>query len=149
MTEYRPARIMMIEDNEVDLLRARQALQAARFLNDITDFEYAESALEYLNDESKDLPDLILLDLNLPGMSGREFLAIMKASSRARHVPVVALTTSEADNDILASWELGVAGYIVKPVSLSRLSEIMDQFVGLYFEMVVLPSRFQIAQRSA
>ena len=79
MVEYRPARIMMVEDNEVDSLRTRTALTKARFLNEIAEFEQAESALDNLRDTDVTLPDLILLDLNLPGMSGLEFLAAVKA----------------------------------------------------------------------
>lgn len=140
-TLSRAARILMVEDNEVDSMRARKALETARFLNEITEFEYAEAALEYLQDPDVPLPDLVLLDLNLPGMSGQEFLALVKADDRFKRIPVVALTTSESDQDILSSWDLGVSCYIVKPVTLPRLSEVMDQLGGLYFEMVTLPTQ--------
>lgn len=149
MNHRRPARIMMIEDNEVDSMRAREAFQGARFLNDIVEFEYAEAALEHLNDPNTQHPDLILLDLNLPGMSGQEFAAALKAEAELKGIPVVALTTSTADQEILSSWGLDVVCYIVKPVTLARLSEVMDQLAGLYLEMVTLPSGVEVGPGSS
>ncbi len=138
---------MMIEDNEVDSMRARKALAGARFVNEISEFEFAEAALESLRNPDNPIPDLILLDLNLPGMTGQEFLAAIKAEVPLKRIPVVALTTSETDQDILSSWDLGVVGYIVKPVTLARLAEVMNQLTGLYFEMIALPSHDQIIQK--
>lgn len=141
--QKRPARIMMIEDNQVDIIRTTKALENSRFLNSLDTFEYAERALDSLRSSNADgdgLPDLILLDLNLPGMNGQEFLAAVKADSELRRIPVVALTSSDQDSDIIRSWDLGVAGYIVKPIGMDTLLDVIDTLGHLFFELVVLPT---------
>ncbi len=134
----RAAQIVMIEDNRVDRIRATKALASVKLLNELHTYERAEEALDAFANKVVH-PDLILLDLNLPGMSGQEFLAEIKKEPKLCQVPVVALTSSEADEDVVSAWGLGVSAYIVKPVDLAGLSQVMQELAEFYFEVVVLP----------
>ena len=132
---------MMIEDNETDILRASAALRQTDVPAFSSVHTQAERALVQLRDETHALPDLILLDLSLPGISGLEFLEEVKADARLRSVPVCTLSSSEAGADIARTWELGVVGYIVKPVKFSSLIEALRALTDYFFDAVSLPSR--------
>lgn len=137
----RPASIMMIEDNMTDIKRTRSALKHARVLNELTVFQQAEPALADLTDPSRPLPDLILLDLSLPGMSGLDFLQQVKAAPELKRIPVCTVSSSQAEADIAKSWDLGVVGYIVKPIDLATLQATMEHLATFYLEIVVLPPK--------
>jgi CheY-like chemotaxis protein len=139
MSDPRPAQIMMIEDNPADQIVTKRALKRARVLNEVQIFETAETALTALQDASAATPDLILLDLSLPGMSGQQFLSHLKENSAFKHIPVAALSSSQAESDIVSSWDLGVIAYLVKPVAFGELCEIMEHLTALYLQFVVLP----------
>lgn len=131
--------IAVIEDDPVDQRLALRALGKAPTNCVVLTFTKAEEALAYLADPAQANPDLILLDLNLPGMSGHEFLGQAKRDPALRRIPVVALTSSEAQGDVARAWDLGVCAYLVKPVSLPRLTQLLTDLVRFYFEEVTLP----------
>ena len=139
----RPAELLMVEDNYGDVLLARKAFLTAKIANNLTvasDGEQALSMLRRLGAHANQVrPDLILLDLNLPRMDGKEVLKEIKADPDLQRIPVVVLTSSSADIDILKSYELNANGYIVKPVNLERLKEVVASLESFWFTVVVLP----------
>jgi CheY-like chemotaxis protein len=146
MSHGKAIAILMAEDDPDDRMFSREALEEAHLNNRIYFVEDGEELMDYLkcrgkyeNPENCPTPGLILLDLNMPRKDGREALAEIKADPRLRHIPVVVLTTSKADEDILRSYDLGVSGYITKPVTFERLIEIMRVLGKYWFEIVELP----------
>jgi len=138
MDIYKPVTIMLIEDDLGDQKLIRMSLKEQRLSNIPVVLSSAEEALCYLKKnktpENKDiLPDLILLDLNMPGMGGKEFLRQIKADPQFEAIPVVILTTSDSDKDILESFRLQAAGYIKKPVSLTDFQEVMQTLTDYWF----------------
>lgn len=117
--------ILLVEDDMVDAMTVRRAIKELRIANPLQHVENGEEALAYLNDPSQDRPCLILLDLNMPVMNGIEFLQIAKADPNLKRTPVVALTTSDEQEDKMESFDLGVAGYMRKPVEYQQFVEIM------------------------
>jgi CheY-like chemotaxis protein len=106
--------------------------------NDLRIVSTAEEGLEYLQrskqgDEEYPMPDLILLDLNMPGMGGKNFLKKLKSNKQLNSIPVVVLTTSDADRDVLETYQLQAAGYIKKPASLEGFQEIMRDLTDYWF----------------
>lgn len=117
--------ILLVEDDMVDAMTVRRAIKELRIANPLQHVENGEEALAYLNDPNRDRPCLILLDLNMPVMNGIEFLQVAKADPELKRTPVVALTTSDEQEDKVESFELGVAGYMRKPVEYQQFVEIM------------------------
>ena len=140
-----PAVILMAEDDPDDRLLTREAWAENRLINDLYFVEDGVELLDYLHRRGKyadaPRPDLILLDLNMPRKDGREALAEIKTDPNLRCIPVVVLTTSKAEGDILRSYDLGVSGFITKPVTFDELVEAM-RIVGEYwFAIVKLPPK--------
>jgi len=146
--EGRPAEIMLIEDNRGDALLAGRAFRQAEIENNLTVAETGEKALailkgalsregEYANYR---LPDIILLDLNLPMMSGREVLAAIKGDEGLCHIPVIILSSSSAPPDISGSYGLHANAYIVKPLNLENFSEVVHSIEQFFFMLAVLPA---------
>jgi CheY-like chemotaxis protein len=140
--------ILMADDDADDRLLSREALQEAHLKNDLRFVEDGEELIEYLthtgryqNPASAPRPGLILLDLNMPRKDGREALQEIKALKDLRCIPIVVLTTSKAEEDILRSYDLGVSGYITKPVKFANLIDVMHTLGKYWFEIVELPSR--------
>lgn len=140
--------ILMADDDPEDTEMAREALDSARLANELHIVGDGEELLDYLNRRghyqdpvSSPQPGLILLDLNMPKMDGREALSEIKADEELRRIPVVVLTTSSAEEDIYRSYDLGVSGYITKPVSFAGLVAAMSQMGSYWFELVQLPER--------
>jgi chemotaxis family two-component system response regulator Rcp1 len=140
----RPAELLMVEDNYGDVLLARKAFLGAKIANNLSIAGDGEQALAMLRREGlhrqQPRPDLILLDLNLPRMDGREVLAAIKTDPELQRIPVIVLTSSSADNDILKSYALNANGYIVKPVNFERLREVVASLESFWFSVVVLPT---------
>ena len=150
--EGRPAEILLVEDNRGDVLLASRAFRDAQIENNLTVVETAEKALEVLRGEGDHanhrLPDMILLDLNLPRMSGGELLAIVKADDRWRHIPVIILSSSEAEADISGSYGQHANAYIVKPVDLEKFKKVVASIEQFFFMLVVLPGAGPEMRRS-
>lgn len=139
MHRNRPAEILLVEDNRGDVLLTRKALQSAQIENRLSVAESGEAALERLRDDAQALPDLILLDLNLPRMSGRDVLGQVKADARLRHIPVIILSSSAAEQDIARSYALHANAYVVKPVDLDSFRAAISTIEQFFFFLVELP----------
>ncbi|MGJ0484692.1 MAG: response regulator [Methylomicrobium sp.] len=117
--------ILLIDDDQVDAMTVRRALKELHVTNRLEHVENGEEALAFLGDPAKDRPCLILLDLNMPVMNGIEFLQAVKADPELKCIPVVVLTTSDEQKDKMESFNLGVAGYMRKPVDYPQFVEII------------------------
>lgn len=136
--------ILLVEDSEDDTELACYALAKCRVPVNVVALSTGEAALEYLAQaaegvESKPRPDLVLLDLQLPGISGLEVLRRMRAKPDIRRTLVVMLTTSDDDQDICASYDLGVNSYIRKPVELGAFSAVLDELSAYWLETNTRP----------
>ncbi|HET7184334.1 MAG TPA: response regulator [Terriglobales bacterium] len=140
-------RILLAEDDDDDFYLTDRALKENRLRNEISRVKDGEELMEYLRHEGKfagsngfPAPSLILLDLNMPRKDGREALKEIKSDPKLRHIPVVVLTTSRAEEDVVRSYQLGVNSFITKPVTFLGLVEAMKALGEYWFEVVVLPS---------
>lgn len=138
--------ILMADDDSDDRLLAQEAMHESRVLNELHFVEDGVQLLSYLRGEGfysdrriYPMPGLILLDLNMPKMDGREALAEIKADPRLRRIPVVILTTSKAEADMVRGYDLGAASYITKPVTFDALVELMRTLGKYWVEFVELP----------
>jgi len=108
-------RILLLEDDKIEVMKLQRAITKLEMNHEIIEASNGEEALDLLKDE-KALPDIIFLDLNMPKINGLEFLKILKEDESLRFLPTIMLTTSSNEKDILACYELGIAGYIIKPL---------------------------------
>jgi CheY-like chemotaxis protein len=138
--------ILMADDDEDDRLMAKEAFAEVKLLNDFHTVEDGEELMDYLHRKGKyadprfsPRPGIILLDLNMPKKDGRQALKEIKADPSLRHIPIVVLTTSKAEEDILRSYDLGVNSFIIKPVTFDQLIDIMKTLTKYWFEIVELP----------
>ena len=131
--------ILLVEDNELDVMTVKRALKDLDIKNQLVCTANGEEALEYLNNNGNKKPCIILLDLNMPKMNGIEFLKIAKADDTLKQIPVVILTTSSHQQDIIESFELNVAGYIVKSVDYTEFTQAIS-VINLYWTLSKLPS---------
>ena len=115
--------ILLVEDDDVDQIAMERAFKKLKITNQLVNTANGEEALEYLKTESNKKPCIILLDLNMPKMNGIEFLKILKADEALKKIPVVVMTTSRAEQDIVESFRLGAAGYIVKSIDYKKSAE--------------------------
>ena len=140
----RPAELLLIEDNYGDVLLTREACLKTRMPNNLSVAGDGEEALSMLRKEGRHAghprPDLILLDLNLPRMDGREVLQTIKCDPALQRIPVIVLTSSAAEIDVLKSYDLRANSYIVKPVSFDRLQEIVTSLESFWLTVVALPT---------
>ena len=130
--------ILLVEDDTVDQLTVKRALRDINITNPLKITNNGEEALEYLRNEKNEIPGIILLDLNMPKMNGVEFLKIAKNDSRIKKIPVIVLTTSKEDRDRINTFDLGVAGYMVKPVAYMQFVEVI-RTINLYWTLSELP----------
>jgi len=139
----RPVEILLVEDNPGDVRLTRESLKDSKLLNHISVVNDGEEAMAFLRREGKYVasarPDLILLDLNLPKKDGREVLAEIKTDEQLRRIPVVVLTTSSAEQDILKTYDLHANCYITKPVNLDQFSAVVGAIEDFWFTIVRLP----------
>ncbi len=131
--------ILLVEDDEVDTMTVQRAFKDLKVTNELVHRINGEEALKYLRAEDSQMPCLVLLDLNMPKMNGVEFLKISKEDEKLKKLPVVVLTTSKEEHDIVESFELSVAGYIVKPVDYKRFVEAI-RAIDLYWTLSELPA---------
>ena len=132
--------VLLVEDDAVDAMTVRRAFKDLKILNPLVHSGNGEEALAYLRDLSNERPCVILLDLNMPKMNGVEFLKVAKADTDLRKIPVVVLTTSREEYDIVQSFQLSVAGYIVKPVDYKNFVETI-RTIDLYWTLSELPEQ--------
>ena len=130
--------ILIIEDDQVDVMTIKRSFKEIHVGNPIIHKENGEEALAYLHDPEQPKPCIILLDLNMPVMNGFEFLALIKQDEHLKRFPVIVLTTSEEQQDKLNSFNLGVAGYMAKPVDYRQFVEVMRS-IDLYWSISELP----------
>lgn len=139
----RPIEILLVEDNPADVRLTREALTTARGQSTLHVVQDGEEALAYLRQTGRyrdaTQPDLVLLDLNLPRKDGREVLAETKADPELRHIPVVILTTSRAETDILRSYQLHANCYVTKPIDLDDFTEVVKAVEDFWLGTVKLP----------
>ena len=143
----RPITILMADDDEEDCQLTKEAWDENRLANDLRFVGDGEELMEYLQHRGKysdpadsPAPGLILLDLNMPKKDGREALREIKASPELRRIPIVVLTTSKAEEDILRSYDLGASSYITKPVTFEGLVKTVKHLKQYWFEVVELPA---------
>jgi CheY-like chemotaxis protein len=134
--------IMLVEDDTVDAMTVKRALKDLKVLNPLVRAGNGEEALAYLRDENNVRPCVILLDLNMPKMNGIEFLKIAKADEKLKKIPAIVLTTSKDDQDWVQSFQLNVAGYIVKPIDYQKFVEAI-RIINLYWTLSELPNGAQ------
>ncbi len=146
MKTERTAAILLVEDEAGDQELIRRALSSGNIKKELYVVKDGEDALDYLYRRGRyaegkgfPLPDLILLDLNLPRLDGREFLARIKADPKLRRIPVVVLTTSRQDNDIAQCYDAGANSYVVKPASVEQIMKLVHALENYWFNVVELP----------
>jgi CheY-like chemotaxis protein len=146
-TRSKPAVILLVDDDPEDQELTKRALRASKLRNRLMTVDDGEQALDYLyrkgkfsTVESSPRPDLILLDLNMPNLDGRAVLTRIKGDSDLRRIPVVILTTSSQEEDILRSYDLGVNSYVTKPVRMEGFVKAIRDLEHYWFDLVVLPN---------
>ena len=130
--------ILLVEDDAVDIMTMQRALKELRINNQLDIRHNGEEALELLRAPSREEPCIILLDLNMPRMNGIEFLKIIKQDDRFKMIPVVVLTTSREEQDKVESFNLGVAGYMIKPPDYRQFVDVVKT-IDLYWTISELP----------
>ena len=130
--------ILLVEDDRVDVMMVKRALKDLNVTNLLVHTPNGKEAFEYLTGEGNERPCIILLDLNMPRMNGIELLKVIKADGELKKIPVVVLTTSRDTEDKFETFELGAAGYIVKPADYKKFVEAM-RTIDIYWTLSELP----------
>jgi DNA-binding response OmpR family regulator len=147
MKDVRPINILLVDDDEDDLFFTQRALQKSHLPNNTFTVHDGEELLDYLHrrgkfkDDVAPMPDLILLDLNMPKMNGKEALKAIRENKNLVHLPVILFTTSSAESDIIASYKLGANSYIKKPGDFDGLVEVMSSLKQYWMQYASLPPR--------
>ncbi len=143
--DSRPVQILLVEDNLADARLTQEAIRDTEFRYQLHLAEDGEEAMEFLHQEGEfadvPRPDLILLDLNLPGMDGREVLAEIKSDDNLGSIPVVVLTTSTAQQDLLYSYGLRANSYVNKPIDRDRFNDMIKSVMEYWINISTLPGR--------
>lgn len=143
MSERNLAEILLVEDNEGDVILTQEAFEDAKFRNNLNVARDGEQALDYLfkrnGYENAVTPDIILLDLNLPKLHGKDVLQEIKSDPGLKRVPVIVLTSSEADKDVVESYNLNANCYVVKPIDAVKFMEVIQQIESFWIDIVYLP----------
>lgn len=139
------AHILLVEDNEGDILLTRDALEDRKFINNITVVKNGKQAIDYIFREGEytnaEIPDLILLDVNLPLKNGHEVLQLIKHDDRSKHIPVIMLTTSSSEKDIELSYKNHANCYITKPVEIEEFIAVVRKIEEFWLQFVHLPPK--------
>jgi two-component system, chemotaxis family, response regulator Rcp1 len=136
--------ILLVEDNQADVVLTKRALKSGKVLHNLHVANDGEAALAFLRDVEygkAPRPDLVLLDLNLPKVNGREVLAKIKSNEALASIPVVVLTTSKADEDVMIAYELHANSFITKPVDWPQFMNVIQHIEEYWFTVVKLPLR--------
>jgi two-component system response regulator len=140
----RPIEVLLVEDDLGDVELTKEAIEATRLAVKLSVVRDGEEAMAYLRKEGSYAdaasPDLVLLDLNMPRKDGREVLRDMKDDPILTHIPVVVLTTSDSDEDIVKSYDLGASCYVTKPVGLEQFMKVVQSIGDFWFMFVKLPN---------
>lgn len=140
-----PIEILLVEDNPGDVDLTKEAFEEGKLYHNLHVVENGAAALNFLHRQGPyadaPRPDLIMLDLNLPGINGRQVLAEVKADGQLMTIPIIVLTTSAADRDILISYELHANCYIVKPVDVHQFFTVVRAMTEFWFTLVKLPPK--------
>jgi two-component system response regulator len=143
VTSSRPIEILLVEDSATDVMLAEEALSEAKVCNNLSVVKDGVEAMSFLRKEREysevPRPDLILLDLNMPRKEGREVLAEVKADDDLKNIPVVVLTTSQAQEDVLLAYGLHANCYISKPVDFDQFANVVRAIDQFWFTVVTLP----------
>ncbi|HVS54586.1 MAG TPA: response regulator [Opitutaceae bacterium] len=143
MSKNKPIVILMAEDNATDIMLTKEALVHAKLLNTLHVVEDGIECLDFLHRRGKHakapVPDLILLDLNMPRKNGQEVLAEIKADPKLKHIPVVILTTSKTEEDVVKAYGLHANCYVIKPVDFDVFAEVVRSIQQFWFSVVTLP----------
>jgi len=146
MHDMVPVPILMADDDEDDRMLTREALEESRLANPLYFVEDGQQLMDYLKRRGRFAdrrafpdPGLILLDLNMPNKDGRETLLEIKADPVLRQIPIIVLTTSNTESDVLKSYNLGASSYITKPVEFEKLVEVIRSLGNYWFSIVELP----------
>lgn len=133
--------ILLIEDNEGDILLTTEALEESKIINRVSILRDGKAAIGYFEafNSMSDLPDLVLLDINLPKKSGQEVLVYLKSSDRFRQIPVIILTTSSSDKDITTSYRNHVNCYITKPIEAQEFINAVSKIEDFWINIVTIP----------
>jgi CheY-like chemotaxis protein len=141
----REVQVLLVEDDPGDVLMTREAFEDYKLKNELHVVTDGEQAMQFLRQQGeyadKPRPDLVLLDLNLPRMDGREVLEAIKSDPELASIPVVVLTTSEAEDDVLRSYTLHANAYVTKPVDFERFINVVRQIDDFFVTVVRLPRR--------
>jgi chemotaxis family two-component system response regulator Rcp1 len=144
-SQMTPIEILLVEDNPGDTRLIQEALKDSKIYNTLNTVEDGRAALQYLRKEGDyakaSTPDLVLLDLDLPHISGREVLEEVKADKKLRQIPIVILTVSPSEQDVLNSYDMHVNAYIKKPLDLDQFVKVIGTIEDFWFTIVKLPGR--------
>ena len=141
----KPVEILLVEDNKGDVGLIEEVFEEAKIRNNLHVAEDGEEAILYLHGEGKfsgsPRPDIILLDLNLPKKDGREVLREIKEDENLHNIPVIVLTTSDAENDIIGAYDLHANAYITKPLDFDQFIKVVGSIENFWLEVVKLPTK--------
>jgi len=122
--------ILLIEDDMIEIMKFNRTLSSLELDHNIIEAKNGEQALQILEDKKDSLPDIILLDLNMPKISGIEFLSILKKDSQLKYIPTIILTTSNNEKDLVECYKIGIAGYVLKPLKyedyVSKIESLLN-----------------------
>ena len=140
----RPAEVLLVEDNPGDVILTKKAFANAKFASNLHVAKDGEQALAMLKREppynTMAVPDIVLLDLNLPKKNGGDVLKEIKADDKLKHIPIIVLTSSSAEMDVVKSYNFHANGYIVKPLASQKLGEIITNIQQFWFRTIILPN---------
>lgn len=138
-----PIDILLVEDNPGDVRLIEEALKDSKISNSLSRVEDGEEALAYLRKEGKykdvKKPDLVLLDLDLPNLDGREALEVIKKDPELRRIPIIILTVSQSEQDVLETYNLQANAYVIKPIDLDQFIKVIHSIEDFWFTIVKLP----------
>jgi two-component system, chemotaxis family, response regulator Rcp1 len=141
--DVKPKEVLLVEDNESDVVLTRQGFSSAKLPAHLYHVWDGEECLQFLRKEGKfqeaPTPDLILMDINMPRMDGRQAMKIVGSDPKLCQLPVVVLTTSSAEHDVLEMFRLGANSYVVKPLSFFDFTELLQELTKYWFEVSLIP----------